>query len=98
MSTGAAVCFATGGLLIKPSDGLRQVAPTVGVLGLFFVGTFLLARTVQLGGEVGPAYLVVAGFETILVFVLGVLLFDETIDLMRVGAVAMIVTGTLVLA
>ena len=76
----AAACFTGGGLLTKPAAGLSRMVPTLAMFGLFVVGAGLLAMAVKHDGEVGPAYLVVVGLETVLAFALGVALYGEQLD------------------
>ncbi len=94
----AAACFTGGGLLTKPAAGLSRIVPTVAMFGLFVIGAALLAVAVQRDGEVGPAYLVVVGLETVLAFALGVALYDEQFTALRLAAVVLVMSGTAILA
>jgi multidrug transporter EmrE-like cation transporter len=94
----AAACFTGGGLLMKPAAGLSRIGPTAGLLVLFVIGAALLALAVHRSGEVGPTYLVVVGLETVLAFVLGVALYHEQLNTMRVLAVMLVMSGTVLLA
>ncbi len=94
----AAACFTGGGLLMKPAAGLSRLVPSVGVFVLFVIGAALLAVAVHRDGEVGPTYLVVVGIETMLAFVLGVALFHEQLNPIRVVSVMLVMSGTLLLA
>ncbi len=94
----AAACFTGGGLLTKPAAGLSRIAPTVAMFGLFVAGAALLAVAVHRDGEIGPAYLVVVGLETVLAFALGVAIYDEQLTTMRMAAVVLVMSGTAILA
>lgn len=98
LALAAAGCFTAGGLLTKPAQGLARAAPTVGLLVLFAVGAACLAVLVERGGQVGTAYLVVIGLESVLAFVLAAVLFGERITPTRAVAVLLILSGTVVLA
>ena len=93
----AAACFTGGGLLTKPAAGLSRLVPTMAMFGLFVAGAALLAMAVQRDGEVGPAYLVVVGLETVLAFALGIALYGEQLTMPRVAAVALVMGGTAML-
>lgn len=94
----AAGCFTGGGLLTKPADGLSRLWPTLAMLGLFVLGAACLALLVQLGGEVGSAYLIVIGLEAVLAFVLAAILFGERVTILRSFAVLLVLAGTVLLA
>ena len=97
-SLSAAACFTGGGLLTKPAAGLSRIAPTVAMFGLFVIGAALLAIAVHRDGEMGPAYLVVVGLETVLAFALGVALYGEDLTAPRIAAVVLVMSGTAILA
>lgn len=98
LSATSAACFAGGGLLMKPSAGFSRIWPSLAVGVLFVSGTVLLAVTVNAKGEVGPSYLIIGALETVLVFALGVLLFDDQLSGVRLVAVALVLAGTVLLA
>ena len=94
----AAAAFTSGGLLMKPAHGMTRVGPTLAVLALFLLGAVLNARVVMLSGEVGPAYVLVLGIETVLAFGLGVILLGERASALRLGAVGLVLVGSILLA
>jgi len=94
----AAACFSGGGLLTKPAAGLGRIVPTVAMFGLFVIGAALLAVAVQSDGEIGRAYLVVVGMETVLALAIGVAIYDERLTTVLIGAVAFVMSGTAILA
>ena len=89
----AAACFTGGGLLTKPAAGVSRIIPTVAMFGLFVIGAALLAV-----GEIGPAYLVVVGLETVLAFALGFALYDEQLTTFSLATVVLVMSGTAILA
>jgi quaternary ammonium compound-resistance protein SugE len=98
LALSAASCFAAGGLLMKPAEGLSRLGPTLAMVMLFMVGACCLTMVVHRGGAVGPAYLVVVGLETVLVFMLAVAVFGESVTADRLLALVLVLTGTTLLA
>ena len=94
----AAACFTGGGLLTKPAAGLSRIALTVAMFALFVIGAALLAVAVRHDGEIGSAYLVVVGLETVLAIALGVALYDEQLTTVGIAAVVLVMSGTAILA
>lgn len=92
----SAVCFTTGGVFMKHSDGLTKLFPTLAVFGLFIVGAcfniLLMKRE-----DLGVAYVFVLGIEAVLAFLLGVWIFKEPLLLPRMLGVALIMIGILLL-
>lgn len=92
----SAVCFTTGGVFMKHSQGLTKLFPTLAVFALFIVGAafniLLMKRE-----DLGVAYVFVLGLEAVLAFLLGVWLFKEPVLLPRVLGVGLIVVGILLL-
>jgi small multidrug resistance pump/quaternary ammonium compound-resistance protein SugE len=98
LSITAALFFALGGMLMKPSEGLTRLWPSAGVFALFAVGAALNIVLVRMGEDVGPAYLAVAGAETVVALFLAWLIYGERIGSMRLGAALLISIGVVVLA
>jgi multidrug transporter EmrE-like cation transporter len=93
----AALAFTIGGVFMKWSGGLSQTLPTLAMLGLFVVGAILLTMSIDVGGELGPAYLVVLGLETVLAFALGVLVFGEHATVPRLLGLGLLVVGMILI-
>jgi multidrug transporter EmrE-like cation transporter len=88
----AAIFFTVGGIFMKLSDGLTRVGPTLVVFALFVAGASL--QTIAMKREdLAVTYLVVVGLESILAFLFGVLLFNESCSQGRVAGVALIALG-----
>jgi multidrug transporter EmrE-like cation transporter len=88
----AAIFFTVGGIFMKLSDGLTRAGPTFVVFALFVAGASL--QTIAMKREdLAVTYLIVVGLESILAFLFGVLLFDESCSKARVLSVALIAGG-----
>jgi small multidrug resistance pump/quaternary ammonium compound-resistance protein SugE len=93
MAFTAALAFTIGGIFMKLSQGLTQPVPSVAMLGLFVVGAALLTLSIEVRGELGPAYLVVLGLEAVLAFAFGAMLFGEHANLGRLVGLALLIAG-----
>ena len=88
----AAIFFTVGGIFMKLSDGLTRVWPTLVVFALFVAGASL--QTIAMKREdLAVTYLIVVGLESILAFLFGVLLFNESCSQGRVAGVTLIALG-----
>jgi multidrug transporter EmrE-like cation transporter len=93
----AALCFTVGGIFMKLSEGLTKLWPSVAIFVLFAVGATLNTLLVKRGGELGPAYTVIVGLESVLAFVFGVVFFGEDRSWPRLLGVALVLGGLLLL-
>jgi small multidrug resistance pump len=93
----AALCFTVGGIFMKLSDGMTKLWPSVALYVLFIIGATLNAILVKRGGELGSAYIIVVGLESVLAFVFGVVLFGEDRSWTKIVGVALILIGLLFL-
>jgi multidrug transporter EmrE-like cation transporter len=98
LALGAAMTFAIGGLFMKPSEGMTRLGPSLCMVGMFAVGAVLNTIVVHRGGELGVAYLLVVGCETLLAFGLGVLVYHERVTPTRLLAMLLVASGALLLA
>ena len=98
LALSAALCFAGGGMLMKPSAGLTRLWPSVGVFTLFAIGAALNIALVRIGEDVGPAYLAVAGTETVVALFLAWLIYGERVGSLRLGAALLISIGVVILS
>jgi small multidrug resistance pump len=96
MVISAAVSFAFGGVLMKYADGLRNPQPSMMVFVLFVFGAALQIVAMR-GTELSVTYLVVLGLEAVLSFGLGLLVFRESITLLKVVGALIVVLGIVVL-
>ncbi len=96
MVLAAAVSFAFGGVVMKYADGLRNPQPTMVVFILFMLGAALQIVAMR-DTELSVTYLVVLGLEAVLSFALGLLVFKESITLLKVVGALIVVLGIIVL-
>ena len=97
MAVMAALAFTVGGVFMKLSQGFTQPLPSLIVLGLFAIGAALTALAIHVRGEMGAAYLIVLGLESVLAFAFGAALFGEHPNLGRVLGLALLVSGMILL-
>jgi multidrug transporter EmrE-like cation transporter len=96
LSVAAAVAFALGGVCMKYSEGLTRPVPTALLFILFCAGA--AAQTLAMRqSEMGSTYILVLGLESILAFVLGVLIFSESAAPIRILAVLLVTAGIVLL-
>jgi small multidrug resistance pump len=83
-------------ILMKLSNGLTRTAPTVGMFVLY--GLSFIPMTIALKEmEIGAVYAIWSAVGTALVAVLGVLLFHEPANVLKVFAIALIIFGVVCL-
>jgi quaternary ammonium compound-resistance protein SugE len=87
------VGFAT---LLKLSDGMSRVMPTVGFVA-FAVGSFTLLSMALRDLPVGTAYAVWTGIGAAGTALLGIVVFDDPATVLRLTAIALIIGGVLLL-
>jgi multidrug transporter EmrE-like cation transporter len=92
----AALAFTVGGVVMKSADGVRHLLPVIGFVTLFGIGA-ALQSTAMRGAELGATYILVLGLEAAMAFVLGVVLFDESVTAAKLSALVLIVTGIVLL-
>lgn len=92
----AAVSFAFGGVVMKYADGLHNPQPSMVVFVLFVLGAALQIVAMR-DTELSVTYLVVLGLEAVLSFALGLLVFKESITLLKVVGALIVVLGIIVL-
>jgi multidrug transporter EmrE-like cation transporter len=67
------------------------------MLGLFGLGAALLTLSIELRGELGPAYLVVLGLEAVLALAFGAMLFGEHPNVGRLFGLALLIVGMILI-
>ncbi len=97
MTVAAALSFTVGGVFMKWSQGLTQPLPSLAMLGLFALGAALLTLSIDVRGELGPAYLVVLGLEAVLAFAFGAMLFGEDANMGRLVGLALLIVGMILI-
>lgn len=81
-----------GTTCMKYSQGFTRLLPSV-LIFVFYAGAFVSLTLALKRLDVGLAYAIWAGVGTVLIVIIGVLLFDESVTLMRVFCIGLIVAG-----
>ncbi|HEX4981481.1 MAG TPA: SMR family transporter [Ilumatobacteraceae bacterium] len=89
----ASCLFASGGALMKVSDGFSRVWPSAGVIIMFGVGVFLFARALRTEG-LSTVWIVGLGIEAAVSVVLGLCLFSEQFSNFQIAGIVLILGGT----
>ncbi len=92
----AAIMYVTGGALMKYSQGLTQVLPTLGLTALFSTGALRQARAMRFE-QLGSSYVLVLGLEALLAVILGTVLFGEQLSGRAAAGITLVVIGILLL-
>lgn len=92
----AALLYAVGAVLMKSSNGLRLLLPTLGIYVFFGLGATLQALALQ-RLEVGAGNTIVLGVEAIASLALGVWVFREEVTPVKLTAVLLVATGVYLL-
>ena len=79
---------------LKYTDGFTKLVPTVLTAASMLVSIVLLGLAVKTL-PMGTAYAIWTGIGTVGTVILGIVLFDEPVTAMRLGCIALIVTGIL---
>jgi small multidrug resistance pump len=96
MILSAAMGFALGGAVMKYADGLRNPQPSLIVFVLFVLGAALQIVAMR-DTELSVTYLVVLGLEAVLSFSFGIVVFRETMTLLKFVGAIIVVLGIVVL-
>ena len=97
MMVAAALAFTVGGIFMKLSQGLTQPLPTLAMLALFAIGAALLTLSIDVRGQLGPAYLIVLGLEAVLAFAFGAVLFGEHANGPRLVGLGLLIAGMILI-
>ena len=93
----AALTFTIGGVFMKWSQGLTQPLPTLAMIILFVIGAGLLTLSIDVRGQLGPAYLIVLGLEAVLALAFGAFLFGENASPPRLFGLALLIVGMILI-
>lgn len=77
---------------LKYTEGFTRLWPSVGTITAMGVSLVLLGIAMK-SLPVGTAYVVWVGIGAVGTVILGIVLFDEPLNALRVGSVALIVAG-----
>lgn len=85
-----------GTMALRHSDGFTRLIPSV-ITGLCYTAAIWLMAVSVRNLEVGLAYAVWAGCGTALTALLGIVLFGESANLLRLSGLGLIISGVVVL-
>jgi small multidrug resistance pump len=99
MSAGMLLSFAivaevVGTVLLRVSDGMTKLWPSAGMLVGYVLSVVLLAQVLK-ELEIGFAYAVWAGVGTAMIAVVGVVAWNEPIDLIKVLSLGAVIVGVI---
>lgn len=77
---------------LKYSEGFTRLWPTVGTLVAMAISVWMLGIAMKTL-PVGTAYAIWVGVGAVGTVILGVVLFNEPVNLLRIGSVALIIAG-----
>jgi quaternary ammonium compound-resistance protein SugE len=77
---------------LKYTEGFSRLWPSVGTVTAMAASFFLLAFALK-SLPLGTAYAIWTGIGTVGTVVLGIFLFNEAADVLRIACIAMIVAG-----
>jgi quaternary ammonium compound-resistance protein SugE len=77
---------------LKYTEGFARLWPSVGTITAMGISLLLLGTAMK-SLPVGTAYAVWVGIGAVGTVILGIVLFDEPLNALRVGSVALIVAG-----
>ena len=77
---------------LKYTEGFTRLWPTVGTVAAMVVSLWLLGIAMK-SLPVGTAYAIWVGVGAVGTVILGIVLFDEPVNALRIGSVALIVAG-----
>ncbi len=77
---------------LKTTDGFRNIGPSVATAGAMILSVALLGLSMR-ELPLGTAYAIWTGIGTLGTVIVGIMLFGEPANLVRIGCVALIVAG-----
>ena len=89
---GAILFEVTGTTMMKLSDGLTKILPSIGIF-LFYACSFILMPLSLKRIELSTAYAIWSGAGTTLTCLIGVAHFGDTINWIKIVAIAFVVVG-----
>jgi multidrug transporter EmrE-like cation transporter len=92
----ASVAYTIGGVCMKYSQGLTRTLPSILLFALFIAGAAFQAIAMK-KSEMAVTYIFVLGLESVLAFLLGVIVFRESVSLSRIAAVGLVTAGIILL-
>lgn len=77
---------------LKYTEGFSRLWPSLGTVAAMAASFFLLAVALK-SLPLGTAYAIWTGIGTVGTVILGIILFNEAADVLRIACIAMIVAG-----
>ena len=85
-----------GSTALKQSDGFTRIGPAAIAIAAFVTSLFFLSLCLRVV-PLGIAYAIWAGVGIILVSVIGVVVFRQTLDMPAMVGIALIISGVIVI-
>ncbi|MEV8637118.1 SMR family transporter [Streptosporangium sp. NPDC051023] len=82
---------------LKLSDGFTHKGWAIAVVVGYAAAFALLGQALKLQLEIGTAYAVWSGAGTAIITVIGMLFLGETLNLIKIGGIALIIGGVVLL-
>jgi len=92
----AAALYVAGGVLMKYSQGLTRLLPSVALVAVFGAGALVQAWAMK-REALGPSYVIVLGLEALLAVIAGSIIFAEEVTVKTFCGVMLVVLGIAVL-
>jgi len=92
----AIITEVVGTSLMKVSQGLTRVLPTIGMFALYAVSFIFMALALK-KIEVGIAYAIWSGLGTAMIALIGVAWFRESFNLPKLAGIVLIIVGVVLL-
>ena len=89
----AAIAFeVTGTTFMKLSDGFSKIAPSVAMFIFYLLSLTALSFALK-KFEVGTAYAIWSGLGTALITIVGIIIFKESVSLVKIFSIILIIVG-----
>ncbi len=83
-----------GTSLLRVSDGMTKLLPSLGTLVSYGISVYLLALVLK-HLDIGLTYAIWAGVGTAMIAVIGVAVWDEPMGLLKVLSIAAVIAGVI---
>lgn len=84
----------SGTVMLRLSDGMSKLAPAVAVVVFYGASFYFLALVIK-RIDIGVTYAVWAGAGTAIVAVVGVLIWDEPVNALKVASIVAVIAGVI---
>ncbi|HWM09641.1 MAG TPA: multidrug efflux SMR transporter [Solirubrobacteraceae bacterium] len=83
-----------GTVMLRVSDGMSKLLPSVGTLVAYTISVYLLALVLK-HLDIGLTYAIWAGVGTAMVAVIGVAVWDEPMSTLKVLSIVAVIAGVI---